>query len=217
MPLDQKTILDAVKEAKGKSEKRKFTQSVELILNLRDIDMKSPEGRIQELVELPHSPPEKPNKICVIASGELALKARKANADLVIERAELEGLAGKKRDLRKIADGYDFFVAEAPLMPLVGKIFGPVLGPRGKMPVPVPPTADISSLLEKYRKTVIAKMRNQPILQCRVGTESMKDEELADNIQAVLRAVEGKLKKGMKNIKFAYIKTSMGKPVKIKP
>jgi len=217
MPLDQKTILNAIKEAKEKSKKRNFTQSVELVLSLKDIDMKSPEGRIQELIELPHSPQEKTNKICVMATGELALKARKANADLVIERAELEGLAGKKRELRKMADEHDFFIAEAPLMPLVGKVLGPVLGPRGKMPVPVPPTAEISSLIEKHRKTVIAKVRNQPVLQCRVGTESMKEEEIAENVQTVLRAIEGKLKKGMKNIKFAYIKTSMGAPVKIRP
>jgi large subunit ribosomal protein L1 len=217
MPIEQKTILAAVKEAKEKSEKKKFTQSVELILNLQDIDMKSPEGRLQENIELPYPPPEKTNKICVIATGELALKAKKANADLVIDRAELEGLAGKKKELRKIADKYDFFVAEAPLMPLVGKILGATLGPRGKMPVPVPPTADIESLLNKYRKTVVIKMRNQPIIQCRVGTESMKEEEITENIQAVLRVLEGKLKRGMKNIKLVFIKTTMGAPVKIRP
>jgi large subunit ribosomal protein L1 len=217
MPIEQKTILAAVKEAKEKSEKKKFTQSVELILNLQDIDMKSPEGRLQENIELPYPPPEKTNKICVIATGELALKAKKANADLVIDRAELEGLAGKKKELRKIADKYDFFVAEAPLMPLVGKILGATLGPRGKMPVPVPPTADIESLLNKYRKTVVIKMRNQPIIQCRVGTESMKEEEITENIQAVLRVLEGKLKRGMKNIKLVCIKTTMGAPVKIRP
>ncbi|NWG10548.1 50S ribosomal protein L1 [Candidatus Bathyarchaeota archaeon] len=216
MPLDQKTILDAVKEAKEKSEKKNFDQSVELVLNLKDIDMKSPEGKLQEIVELPHSL-AKQNKICVIASGELALKARRANADLVVERAELEGYAGKKRDLRKIANGYDFFIAEAPLMSLVGKVLGPVLGPRGKMPIPVPPTADIVSLLAKHRKTVIVRMRSQPILQCRVGSESMKEEEITENIQTVLRAIEGKLKRGMKNIKVAYVKTSMGKPVSIRP
>ncbi|MDH5481885.1 MAG: 50S ribosomal protein L1 [Candidatus Bathyarchaeota archaeon] len=216
MPLDQKTLLATVKEAKEKSEKRKFTQSIELILNLKEIDMKSPEGRIHEVIELPYSL-EKSNKICVIASGELALKARRANADLVLERAELEGLAGKKREFRKIANDYDVFIAEAPLMPLVGRILGPVLGPRGKMPVPVPPTADIGSLIEKNRKTIVLRMRNQPILQCRVGTESMKDEEVAENIQAVLRVIEGRLKKGMKNIRCAHLKTSMGAPIKIKP
>lgn len=216
MSIDPKTILTAVKEAKEKSGKRNFAQSVELILTLQDIDMKSPEGRLQENVELPHPPPERTNRICVIATGELALKAKKANADLVIERAELEGLAGKKNELRKIANEYDFFIAEAPLMPLVGKILGAVLGPRGKMPLPVPPTADIESLLGKYRRTVVIRMRNQPVIQCRVGTEGMKEEELAENIQAVLRTVEGKLKRGIKNIKSVSIKTTMGAPVKIK-
>jgi len=216
MPLDQKTILDAVKQAKEKSEKRKFDQSVELILNLREIDMKSPEGKIQEIIELPNSSPEKANKICVIASGELALKARKANADRVVERAELESLGGNKKDLRKISNDYDFFIAEAPLMPLVGKILGPVLGPRGKMPVAVPPSADIAALIAKHRKTIVLRMRSQPIILCRVGVESMKEEELAENIQTVLRVLEGKLKRGTKNIRNLYIKTAMGTPVKIK-
>src|SRR3989304_938157 len=103
MPLDKKTILDAVKEAKEKSGKKKFNQTVDLILNIVEIDMKAPEGKIQEVVELPHAT-EKPNKVCVIASGELALKARRANADNVIERADLEGLAGKKKELRKLAE-----------------------------------------------------------------------------------------------------------------
>lgn len=216
MPLDQKTLLEAVKEAKQKSGERNFNQSVELILNLREIDMKSSEGKIQEIVELPHEP-QKINKIVVIASGELALKAKRANADLVIERTELDGLAGKKRELRKIANTYDVFIAEAPLMPLVGKTLGPVLGPRGKMPIPVPPTADIANLMEKYRKTVIVRMRNQPIVQCRIGTAEMKEEEIVENIQTVITTMEGKLKKGIKNIKVAYVKTSMGTPVKIKP
>jgi large subunit ribosomal protein L1 len=85
------------------------------------------------------------------------------------------------------------------------------------MPVPVPPGADIAGLMAKHRKTIIVRMRNQPIVQCRIGTENMKEEELTENIQAVLRVVEGKLKRGMKNIKFASIKTSMGAPVRIKP
>jgi len=216
MPLDQKTILAAVKEAKEKSEKRKFNQSIELVLQLKDIDMKSSEGRIQEIVELPYSP-AKQNKICVLGSGEFALKARRAGADHVVERPELEALAGKKRELRKLAADYDFFIAEAPLMQSVGRILGSVLGPRGKMPIPVPPSADISGLITKHRKTVIVRTRGQPLVQCRVGTENMKEEELTENIQAILRTLEGKLKKGMKNVKFASVKTSMGTPVKVKP
>ena len=216
MPLDKKTIVDAVKEAKDKSGKKKFGQTVDLILNIQEIDMKAPEGKIQEILELPHAT-AKPNKVVVVASGEMALKARRANADKVIERADLEALAGKKKELRKLAADYDVFVSEAPLMPLVGRILGPVLGPRGKLPVPVPPNADVANVIAKHRKTVVVRMRNQPIIQVSVGTESMSEDELFDNIQAVLRVLEGKLKRGLKNVKLAYIKTSMGTPVKIKP
>jgi large subunit ribosomal protein L1 len=216
MPLDKKTLLDAVKEAKSKSGEKKFTQAVELILDIKEIDMKSPEGRIQQVIDLPHVT-GKPNKILVVASGELAMNARQANVDKVLEKADLEGLSGKKKELRKLANTYDVFLSEAPLMPLVGRNFGPVLGPRGKLPVPVPPNADIATLIKKHRKTVIVRMRNQPIIQCAVGTVDMNEEQIVDNILAVLRVLEGKLKRGLKNIKFAFIKTSMGTPVKIKP
>lgn len=216
MPLDKNTLLGAVKEAKAQAGEKKFTQSVELILDIKEIDMKSPEGKIQQVVDLPHIT-GKPNKILVIATGELALKARQANVDRVLERADLEALAGKKKELRKLGNTYDVFLAEAPLMPLVGRLLGPVLGPRGKLPVPVPPTADIAPLITKHHKTVVVRMRNQPIIQCAVGTADMKEEDIVDNIQAVLRMLEGKLKRGLKNVKYAFIKTSMGTPVKIKP
>ena len=109
MPLDNKTLLQAVKEAKDKSGDRKFTQSIDLLMDIQEIDMKAPEGKVQEVVELPHVT-GKPNKLCVIASGELAMKARKAEIDYVIERSSLEELSGKKKDLRKIANNYDVFI-----------------------------------------------------------------------------------------------------------
>jgi large subunit ribosomal protein L1 len=216
MPLDKKTLLDAVKEAKEKSGQKKFNQTVDMILDIKEIDMKAPEGKITEVVELPHAT-AKPNKICFVASGELALKARRANADNVIERADLDALAGKKKDLRKIASDYDVFISEASLMQTVGRTLGPVLGPRGKMPIPIPSSADVVALIEKHRKTIVVRMRNQPIIQTTIGTQNQSDEELVDNIQAVLRVLEGKLKRGLKNIEMVFIKTSMGTPVKIKP
>jgi large subunit ribosomal protein L1 len=216
MPLDKKSLLDAVKEAKEKSGKKKFDQTVDLIMDIKEIDMKAPEGKIQEIVELPHIS-AKPNKICVIANGETALKARRANADNVIERADLDALAGKKKELRKLASDFDVFVSEASMMPTVGRTLGPALGPRGKMPIPIPPNADIVALIGKYRKTIVVRMRNQPIIQTTVGTASQSDEELVDNIQTVLRVLEGKLKRGLKNIDIVFVKTSMGTPVKIKP
>ena len=216
MPLDNKTISEAIKQAKKKSGAKKFNQTVDLILDIVEIDMKAPEGKIQEVVELPYVT-GKPNKICVVASGEFAMKAKNAQADKVLERADLDALNGKKKELRKLASEYDVFISEAPLMPLVGRILGPVLGPRGKMPIPVPPNVDIVPIINKHRKTVVVRMRSQPIIQVSIGSEQMKDEELVENTMAVLRVLDGKLKRGLKNVKYAFIKTSMGEPVKIKP
>ncbi|KPV63736.1 MAG: 50S ribosomal protein L1 [Candidatus Bathyarchaeota archaeon BA2] len=215
MPLDTKVILDAIKEVKGKSEKRNFVQSIELVINLQDIDPKKPESRIQELIELPY-PPKKENRICVVASGEMALKAKRAGADLVVERGDLEALMSDKKKQKELAKNYDLFIAEAPLMPIVGRSLGATLGPAGKMPTPIPPTANIADQIKKHRKMVLVRLRGQPVLQCRVGNENMPDEEIAQNVQAVIRRIEGKLKRGIKNIRSIQLKTTMGPPVKVK-
>jgi len=215
MSLETKALIESVKEAKSKAEKRKFVQSIELVINLREIDMKKPESKIQELVELPH-PVGKQGKVCVIATGELALKAKKAGADLVIERAELEALAGDKKKQKQLADTYESFIAEAPLMPTVGRVLGAVLGPKGRMPTPVAPTVNIADVLDKQRRTVLVRMRGQPVLQCRIGTEDMPDEQIAENIQTVIRRLEGKLKRGLRNIRSLVIKTAMGPPIELK-
>jgi large subunit ribosomal protein L1 len=216
MPLDNKTIIEAIKQAKSKAGDKKFNQTIDLILDIQEIDMKAPEGKIQEIVELPRDT-LKPNTVCVIAQGDTALRAKSAGAERVIERADLDALNGKKKELRQIANEYDIFISEAPLMPLVGRILGPVLGPRGKMPIPVPPNADLAPIINKHRKTVVVRMRNQPIIQVSVGSQQMKDEDITENTMVVLRVLDGKLKRGLKNVKFAFIKTSMGEPVKIKP
>lgn len=216
MPIDEKTIIEALKQVREKSKERNFIQSVELIINLQDIDPKKPEGRIQQMIELPNGL-GKQMKVCVIASGETALKAKRAGADRVLTREELEAMAGDKKKQRELAKNYDFFLAEAPLMPLIGKILGAILGPRGKMPTPVPPGADIAPLIERRRRTVMVRVRGQPVLQCKVGTEDMPDEKIAENVMAVINSLEGKLKRGLKNISSIYLKLTMGEPVKIKP
>ncbi|NIP67497.1 50S ribosomal protein L1, partial [Candidatus Bathyarchaeota archaeon] len=184
MPLGEDRFLKAIKELKDKLQDRNFTQSIELIINLRDIDAKDPENRIQELIELPYAAEEMENRVCVFASGEMALKAKRGGADRVIDRTELEAMTGDKKSQKDLVKSYDFFIAEAPLMPLVGKILGSILGPKGKMPTPVSPTADVAGHIKSHRKMVLVRLRGQPVLQCRVGTESMPEKKIAENIQA---------------------------------
>ncbi|MCW4016261.1 MAG: 50S ribosomal protein L1 [Candidatus Bathyarchaeota archaeon] len=208
-----KNLIAAVKEVKNNSSERKFSQSIDLAINLQNIDMKKPEGRIQERIELPHSV-GKQMQVCVIARGEMAMKAKKAGAT-VLESANLEALVGDKKKQKEVAKKYDLFIAEAPMMPLVGKSLGASLGPRGKMPTPVAPNANIEEQIKKHQNVVFVRMRGQPVIQCRIGNEAMTDEEIAENVQAVVRRIEGKLKRGIKNFKSVYLKTSMGGSVKV--
>ena len=214
MPLAKDEVVRALGELRQNLVKRKFSQSIDLVVKLREVDLKKPENRINESIPLPN-PPEKPLKICVIASGDLGTRAKTAGADMLVSRGDMESLGKDKKAARKLAQDYDFFIAEAPLMPLVGRALGSFLGPRGKMPTPVPPTAPIEQIVSGHRKMVRVRMREQPVLQCRVGTENMPDEKLVENIQAVFSRIEQKLERGVKNVSEILVKTTMSKPVKI--
>lgn len=214
MPLSKDQLLTALGEIRKPEAKREFSQSVELIVKLREIDLKKPENRLNESVELPNSL-DKETKICVIASGDLATRAKAGQADLVLAREDLDKLGKDKKAARKLVTEYDYFIAEAPLMPLVGKTIGPILGPRGKMPTPVPPNAPIDQIVNSHRKLIRVRVRDQPVVQCRIGTEKMPDEKIAENALAVFSRVEAKLERGAKNIRQVLVKTTMGKPVKV--
>jgi large subunit ribosomal protein L1 len=214
LPLSKDSLTKALGEVRSKTEKRKFTQAIELSVRLREVDLKKPEGRINENLELPTAA-DKESKVAVIAGGDLAVRAKNAGADLVIGREDLDKLGRAKKEARKVAQNYDFFVAEATLMPQVGKTLGQILGPRGKMPTPIPPTAPIDDIIKRQRRNVRLKMKDQPVIQVKVGTEDMSDDILGQNIQTVISRLEAKLEKGPKNIKAVSIKASMGPLVKI--
>ncbi|MEM2122541.1 MAG: 50S ribosomal protein L1 [Candidatus Bathyarchaeia archaeon] len=214
LPPSKEAFIKAIKELREKTPKRKFKQSIELSFKLQDLDLKRPENRLNEAVELPH-PVNKPVKVCVIASGDLALRARKAGVDAVLDRGELEALSGDKKAAKRLVNGIDHFIAEASLMPFVGRVLGAMLGPRGKMPTPVPPTAPVEDVAGRHRRIIRIRVRDQPSVKCRIGTEDMSEEEIAENALAVVSAIEAKLPKGPKNVDNIRLKATMGPPVKV--
>lgn len=214
MSVNKDKIVKAVDAAKNNSRKRKFTQSVELVLALRDIDIKKPENRINEIIELPY-PPSREVKVAVFATGDLAVRARNAGADEVYGKETLNDLVNDKKKARSLVRGIDFFIAETSLMPLVGRVLGSILGPRGGMPTPIPPTAPIDALINRRRRTVQLRVRSQLSAQCKVGSEDMDSEDIANNIQTILTLLERRLERGFRNIREAYVKTTMGPPTKI--
>ncbi|MFQ6105851.1 MAG: 50S ribosomal protein L1, partial [Candidatus Hydrothermarchaeaceae archaeon] len=109
----------------------------------------------------------------------------------------------------------DFFVAQADLMQVIGKTLGTVIGPRGKMPKPVPVNANIKPLIEKLKKTVRVRSKERPLLQIPVGTEDMDEKQLAENINAIIQFLERKLERGTSSVKSIYLKTTMGPRAKM--
>ncbi|MFX1486793.1 MAG: 50S ribosomal protein L1 [Promethearchaeota archaeon] len=210
-------IAETVAEVKSKAKTRNFVESIDLTVNLRGIDLKRPESRIEAELVVPNTASKKP-RICVIAMGDLAIQAKKEGADLVLSREDLERLAADKKSAKRIVDENDFFIASADMMPLIGRFLGPILGPRGKMPKPggiIPPTSDIKPVLEKYRKTVRIAMKKSLVIHVKVGDKNMDNKSTAENILEILSFLKENLDKGMQNVKSIYVKTSMGSSAKL--
>ena len=209
--INETQLTEMIKDAKKSEKQRKFKQSLEMIMVFKDIDVKKGFA-LNEVVQLPKT--SSPSTVCVLASGDMGLKAKNAKADRVIDGDELNKLGANKRESRKFINSYDFFLADTKLMPAVGKSLGQLLGPRGKMPTPVPFNAPIESFLERFRTSIRVRSKNSLATSCKIGDESMEDSVLAANAHAVLSAIEKKLPNGDKNIKKVMIKTTMGKLVK---
>lgn len=213
MSIPKEKIVDALTKARAAAPQRGFEQSIDLTVNLRELDMRRPENRVNLRVQLPNGVGSR--RVLVFASGDLALRARRAGADGVISPNELQEMASDRKAAKKRLKDFDVFIAEAPLMPTVGRVVGPILGPRGKMPTPVPPQAPIDSIIERERRAVVLRSRDRPLVHCIVGKEGMKDDEIAENVEAALYSLAGTLKRGMGNVRSAYLKLTMGPAVRL--
>jgi large subunit ribosomal protein L1 len=192
-----------------KDKERKFNQSVDLIINLQKFDVKR--ENVNLFVSVPHKIKEK--KIC----GFLEIKNN--NVDTIM-KSEFKKYSDKK-EMKKLIEKYDFFIAQASLMPFVATTFGRVLGPAGKMPSPqlgilmdVNDKA-INELKEKINSSVKIKTKEASI-KLPVGKQNMKDEEIIENILSIYNAVLKALPKGNDNIRNVELKFTMTKPQKIK-
>ena len=204
-------LLELVKKARAATKERKFKQSIELIITFKDIDVKKGFA-INEVVQLPKT--SSPATVCIIATGDMNQKAKAAKADTVIGTEELAKYGANKRESRKFINKHDFFLADTKVMPVVGKTLGQLLGPRGKMPTPVPFDASIDAFIQRFRSCIKVRSRASLSISSKIGDVSMEDPDLVINALTVLHAIEKHLPNGEKNMKKILIKTTMGKPVK---
>ncbi len=213
--MEKPQALESINKAKSESQSRNFTQSIELIVNLKDLDLKK--INMDYFIRLNH-PLGKKIKVCALVGPELAESAKKV-MDKAITVEEFDNYKSAKQ-MKKLVSEYDFFVGQANIMPQIASKFGKVLGSRGKMPNPsagciVPPNANLDDLYKQLQKTVHIKAKKTPVIQCLVGKEDQNEEHVADNLLTIMNSLEHQLDKGVHNIKDIYLKLTMGRPVKV--
>jgi large subunit ribosomal protein L1 len=206
-------LVEIVKKTLKGSKQREFLESVELAVNLVDVDLSDPKNRIQEDIILPKGR-GKPIKVGLFGSSEMAGKAKDV-ADIVIRPEQLEELAGNKAKAKKTLADYDFFVAEAPLMPTIGKRLGVILGTTGRMPRPIPPGSDPSNIIKNLKNSVRVRTKDKKTFHVPIGTKDMSPEDIAENLDVVLKRIIAKLERGKNSVKSAYLKSTMGPSQKV--
>ncbi|MBI4018343.1 MAG: 50S ribosomal protein L1 [Candidatus Aenigmarchaeota archaeon] len=197
-------IQEAISHIRTDSKQRKFSQSFDLVINLKNIDLKKPESKFSKEIQLPHG-----------RGKEINVGIMSDRISGAISRPDLEAIAADKKRVRMLVNEYEFFVAEAPLMPVVGKLLGKYLAPRGKMPKLLAPGRDHNAVVNELKQSVRVRVRDSPVIHAYVGSEKMSDQQIKENAERLLEEILKTLPKGRDQIKNVYLKTTMGNPVKI--
>jgi len=208
------TIEELVKKLLEESPKRNFSESVDLAINLKNLDLNQPKNRIDEEIVLPNGL-GKELRVGVFAKGEIAMQAKQAGAAHVFDDADIQEMKDDKARAKFVAEDCDFFIAETQFMATIGKTIGTVLGPRGKMPVPLLPGKTIGEMIQSKRSAVRVRSKDKMTFHVTVGRRDMPPEKLAQNIETVLSRVERTLVKGKHNIKSVHVTTTMGKSERV--
>ena len=208
--MDRKSISDALTKALEDKGKRKFTQSVEFMVNFRNIDFAKAENRLNLDVLLPKGKGKSQN-VVVFADGQMALEAKNAGME-VIDGAGIVKLAADKGRLSILAKTTEF-IAQPSLMIQVGKSMGQVLGSKGRLPRPIVGSVKDAVEQAKRRVRLVSKGKYLPVAQCLIGSEAMAVADLAENFEAAYEKVRAKVAEP--DIKSVYVKLTMGKPVKV--
>ena len=206
-----------------KDKVRKFDESIDFIINLKDINLNDPKQRIDKEILLPNNIiiGDKPN-VCVIASDEILMEAN----NLGVETIDSDGLIKlnneEKKVKKKFVKKYDFFIVEDKMMPNVARYLARFLGPLGKMPKPFPSgygiisnPNDLQVAIERYLKIIRIQLKKQLIIQVKIGKKSMAKEQVFENLKAIVEYIADQMPHKFNNIKSMFLKTTMGHPIKI--
>ncbi len=197
----------ALKELR-KQDKRNFEQSIELIVNLKNFDIKK--ASVNIFVGMPHK----------IQDYGACFFGEKKHSGIDTITSEMFQLYKEKKKAKQLVKKYDCFIALAKLMPALATTLGKYLGPAGKMPAPqlgiiMNESEDAISEMKKKYETTLRVRTKEPSIKIKVGRERMADEQILANVTTVFNAILEALPKKKENLYNVLIKTTMGKPIKV--
>ncbi len=216
--MDKNKVLEIIKKIKESSKKRNFVQTYDLIINLKNLDMKKPDNHVDFFLSLPYGVGKKV-KVCAFIGPELKDEASK-NCDKFILVDDFPKFANDKKMIKKLAREFDYFIAQANIMPKVATTFGKVLGVRQKMPNPkagciVPPKASLKPLIEKLQKLIRISAKKQLIIHLKIGSEKMDDNQVTENVMSVYNTLLSHLPNERNNVRKLFLKLTMSESFEI--
>lgn len=215
--MNTQEIVTKIKELRELTPKRNFTQSLDIIINLQQIDLKKPEHKVDVGITMQTPIKAKPLKICVVVDRTLANQASEV-FNHVLFNDDMMAMKGDIKKIRTITHNFDKFVVQAAYMPQFAQVFGKFLGPMNKMPSPklgmvITDKTPMQPLYDKLQKTVHLQTKKNLVLQSSIGAENESDEALAEKISLLHQTLTQTLVNRENNIKNIGIKFTMSKLV----
>jgi large subunit ribosomal protein L1 len=188
----------------------KFNESIDVAINL-GIDAKKSDQTVRGSVVMPAGT-GKTVRVAVFAQGDRAKAALDAGADIV-------GLDDLAADIKAGKMDFDVVIATPDTMRVVGTL-GQVLGPRGLMPNPKVGTVtqDVATAVKNAKAGQVQYRADKTgIVQCTIGRASFTVDALAENVKALLDAVNKSRPAGVKGIylKKISVSSTMGVGVRV--
>ena len=207
-------VLEGIQQLRGLMKERKFRESIELQIALKDYDP-AKDKRFVGTVRLPNM--HRPSlKICLIADARHQQEAEKEkieNLD-VTTLDELKKFNKDKKLVKKWAKKYSLLLASDTVLKKVPTVVGPILTRINRFPTVVG-KEPLRQKIVDTRASVKFQLKKVTCMATAVGTQDMTDDEIKQNVSMALNFLASLTKKGWHNIKSVYIKSTMSPAVKL--
>eukprot|EP01112_Ceratiomyxa_fruticulosa_P008594 TRINITY_DN2227_c0_g1_i1.p1 TRINITY_DN2227_c0_g1~~TRINITY_DN2227_c0_g1_i1.p1 ORF type:complete len:217 (-),score=51.72 TRINITY_DN2227_c0_g1_i1:113-763(-) len=203
-------VAEILKESTDK--KRKFTETVELQIGLKNYDP-SKDKRFSGQVRLPN-PTKATYNVCILGDAQHVDDAKRLNIDSLDIEA-LKKMNKNKKIVKALAQKYDAFLASETIIRQIPRLLGPGLNKAGKFPSLITHNDDMAAKVSDVKNTIKFQLKKVLCLGVAVGNVGLTEQQLSINIQLTINFLVSLLKKNWQNIRSLHIKSSMGKVKRI--